>query len=311
MKRLPSHEQVRPVEFESLEARLLLNAAGLIQPDGPMPQTAQTDHTPAEQVDAAADVDGDGKLTLNDARTAGEPTSPTFNGRGIDLNEEEKVDALASADRCGYRPDSRDIDMLPIGKVLSSDDTAAVGASELSDPEWIPLYDGLNDEVRGVVLAYEPVWAVGTGKNATADEVESPGPRAVDLLSCGEPIAVVLNAAGPEDPAPGELPEGASRPIIEDILGSTEDFEASGAADAPVAPQERPMLEVVLGSTGDYQCASEGPDPILPRNCMCICHRNLIAQPMGLSPDTQPALGASGGASGMGGGIGKMLGQFA
>jgi len=54
--------------------------------------------------DMAAGADGDGKLGLNDVKTSatGEPTSLTFNGRGIDLNEDEKVDALASVHLDGF-----------------------------------------------------------------------------------------------------------------------------------------------------------------------------------------------------------------
>ncbi len=91
------------------------------------------------------------------------------------------------------------------------------------------------------------------------------------------------------------------------------------------------------------QYASEGPCPVLPQNCTRVCHRNVFAQVMGLSPKTRPALAAPGaetdgtismmigihnstsrpvgGAApvmggtsavmGTGGGIGKMLGQFA
>jgi triosephosphate isomerase len=29
------------------------------------------------------------------------------------------------------------------------------------------------DQIQNVVIAYEPVWAIGTGKNATAHQVES------------------------------------------------------------------------------------------------------------------------------------------
>jgi hypothetical protein len=101
MQRYRTHERTEPVTFEALEARLLLDATGLVQPDGPMPQTvAPGCGPPVEEAEAASDADGDGKLGLNDAKAtaAGEPTSLTFNGRGIDLNEDEKVDALASVD---------------------------------------------------------------------------------------------------------------------------------------------------------------------------------------------------------------------
>ena len=197
MKRLPAHEWTDPAEFEHLEARLLLDAAGFIQPDGPMPQTAPTGTTPAEQVPVAADRDGDGKLSLNDAKAsaAGEPTSLTFNGRGIDLNEDGMVDSLGAA--------------------------------------------------------------------PTADLT--------------------------------------SRPIIEDILGCTEDFEDEGPADMPFIPQERPILEVVLGSTGDYEYTGDGPQPVAPQADGCMCHRNLVAQAMGLDADgrLQPPAADAGGALSM------------
>ena len=98
MKRSPNHAEVEAVAFERLEARVLLDAAPIVQPDGPMPQMARDDCGPVAAVNAAADADGDGKLSLNDAKAAAEPTSLTFNGRGIDLNEDAKVDSLGSAD---------------------------------------------------------------------------------------------------------------------------------------------------------------------------------------------------------------------
>jgi len=101
MKRLPTNERFEVAEFEGLEPRLLLAAAPFIQPDGPMPQAAGPGCGPpvAQEETDAADADGDGKLGLADVPTHGapEPTSLTFNGRGIDLNDDGQVDALADS----------------------------------------------------------------------------------------------------------------------------------------------------------------------------------------------------------------------
>ena len=50
MERMPTNGKAEPVEFESLEARLLLAAAPLIQPDGPMPQAAEPGCGPSVEV---------------------------------------------------------------------------------------------------------------------------------------------------------------------------------------------------------------------------------------------------------------------
>jgi len=119
MKHLPTNERTEAVAFEGLEARLLLAAAPLIQPDGPMPQAAGPGCGPPveEATQAAADADGDGKLGLNDVKTsaAPEPTSLSFNGRGIDLNEDAKVDLLGSVE-----PDGIVIRMLGVHNDTSS-----------------------------------------------------------------------------------------------------------------------------------------------------------------------------------------------
>ena len=36
----------------------------------------------------------------------------------------------------------------------------------------IALRDITGEEMKGVVIAYEPVWAIGTGKTATADQAD-------------------------------------------------------------------------------------------------------------------------------------------
>jgi len=301
MKRLPSHEQVRPVEFESLEARLLLNAAGLIQPDGPMPQAAAPGcGPPVEETSEAADVDGDGKLSLNDVKTnaAGEPTSLTFNGRGIDLNEDAKVDSLASADGAEphgvHRPDSIDIDMLLIGKVLSNAGSApTAGEIEFQGSYVVDLLSTEVDELAGsadgqVTLAYEPVWFSGAqaylrgrvvdcldGQAMRDGVLTKYEQRQLATTIAYEPVWAIgtgpdfngrgidLNEDAMVDSLGGEpTADLASRPIIEDILGSTEDFEYEGPADMPVMPQERPILEIVLGSTGDYEYTSEDQAPV-------------------------------------------------
>ena len=62
--------------------------------------------------------------------------------------------------------------------------------------------DGLTDEqVRGVVLAYEPVWAIGTGEVATPDDAQE---------VCGELRARLAERFGPETAAGVRILYGGS-----------------------------------------------------------------------------------------------------
>ena len=46
------------------------------------------------------------------------------------------------------------------------------------------LYQISKKEIENVVIAYEPIWAIGTGKNATKDEVEAACKAIKQTLSC-------------------------------------------------------------------------------------------------------------------------------
>ena len=198
MKAQRSVRRAERAAFEILEPRLLLDGAlwpeigALGTPElgataaatEEIHVTVQSTGVPDEKdVDIDNDgADGDGKLGLNDVPTTGapEPTHLTLDGRGIDLNEDEKVDALGGASfRHGYlsvaaydfeAPGSEAgpgiaEDMAGPDGTLSlmigvnngkSDSVGYVGPdmykymeadaseSELNDPEWIPLYDSVS-----------------------------------------------------------------------------------------------------------------------------------------------------------------------
>jgi len=275
-----------------------------------------------------------------------------------------------------YRPESKDIDTLSHGdgdgKLGLNDVASGAGAAGDDEPvtpaEWPIVIDILGSTKDfemsgadgyaardGVITKYErrQMNAEGAGHRpfvvgyfedwhySAGQEPVLPG---ATMTAASGPTSPTLNGRGidlNEDAmvdSLGNAPTAdlTSRPIIEDILGSTEDFEDEGPADMPVTPQERPILEVVLGSTGDYEYSGEHQEPVLPqdRMCMCVCPRNLIAEVMGLSggaghckimavrvanPESSAAaggplgaiMGGIGGILGGGGGIGRMLGQFA
>jgi hypothetical protein len=189
MKRLPDggkDEWAKPVGFEILEARLLLDG-GAVAAEGEV-RDAVSDalgapevHAPAGGESAApqapvgpAGADDVWEPVCGvDGRTygsaaAGEPTSLTFNGRGIDLNEDAKVDALASAGGTEgdqlYKPEGRDIDLLLIGKVLSDGASAEGQAARDEGDEKITPYEQAQlapSDQMPVTLAYEPGWSFG------------------------------------------------------------------------------------------------------------------------------------------------------
>jgi hypothetical protein len=198
----------------------------------------------------AADADGDGKLGLNDVKTnaAGEPTSLTFNGRGIDLNEDAKVDLLASVE-----PDGIVFRMIGVDNNTEMDGADGLGGGislvngdfalearfardgKITPWERMQLFS----EEMPVTLAYEPVWFSGAQAFLRG--------RVVDLASWGADRTISaasydFAATGPTSTAdtagfvqvpyvqePNEKPATADeRPIIEEVLGSTGDFEADG-----------------------------------------------------------------------------------
>jgi hypothetical protein len=327
MKTRRSIERMGPAAFERLESRFLLDAAPLGEPevcDGKDEAAA----TPVV-VEAPADPCLSGPVCGVDGRTYGASDDPP--GAGHDTAD--LVEGL-------YRPESRDIDTLSQG---DGDGELKLGPSADEDeiiflkPEFNPYeqIDAEGDGHRPFVVGYFEDWHYSAGQEpvvaGTAMAAASGGATAT-LNGRG----IDLNEDAMVDSLGGEpTAELASRPIIEDILGSTEDFEDEGPADTPVVPQERPILEVVLGSTGDYEYSGEHEEPVVPqvRTCTCMCPRNLIAEVMGLSGGAghckimavrvaNPAQGfATGGPLGAvmggvgsilggGGGIGKMLGPF-
>ena len=72
---------------------------------------------------------------------------------------------LKAALAAGLRP------ILCVGELLSERDQG-VTAETVSAQTKIALLDVSADDVKKVIIAYEPVWAIGTGKTATADQAE-------------------------------------------------------------------------------------------------------------------------------------------
>ena len=155
----------------------------------------------------------DGKLRLDAVQVktaaAPEPTSLTFNGRGIDLNEDDKIDSLSSEPAIGG------------GISLINGEFDFAGQSAPGGGYWIVINrdTGVVDDAPAdgkitpqehtnlrTVIAYEPVWAIGTVST-----------------DCGPPVkgSGSTNNVSSPDVDPSELP------IVMDVLGSTKDFEMS------------------------------------------------------------------------------------
>ena len=162
----------------------------LLSADGCTPDTGPA-NPPAIELDAA-DADGDGRLGLADVKTssraAPQPTSLTFNGRGIDLNGG------------GY--------WIVINRDTGIIDSAAEGGD--------------------FTIAYEPVWAIGTGRAQCGPPVKADG-----AVSC---MIGIHNSTS--DSGSGAGIEPAELPIIMDVLGSTRDFQLDGGRADPVGQSE-------------------------------------------------------------------------
>ena len=72
---------------------------------------------------------------------------------------------LKAALAAGLRP------ILCVGELLSERDQS-VTAETVSAQTKIALLDVSADDVKKVIIAYEPVWAIGTGRTATSDQAD-------------------------------------------------------------------------------------------------------------------------------------------
>ena len=72
---------------------------------------------------------------------------------------------LKAALAAGLRP------ILCVGELLSERDQG-VTAETVSAQTKIALLDVSADDVKKVIIAYEPVWAIGTGRTATSDQAD-------------------------------------------------------------------------------------------------------------------------------------------
>lgn len=177
---------------------------------------------------SAADADGDGKLGLNDAQAAAEPTSLTFNGRGIDLNEDEMVGA-----------DGIVVRMVGVDQYVATAEADGLGGG-------ISLVNGEFDYAVGVTgdgkitpwercqlpttLAYEPVWAIGT--DGTISYMIGIHDSGYDC-GAGRCKIMAVRVANPEGSAPSGGPLGAVMGGIGGILGGAQPggIEPQGLSD--------------------------------------------------------------------------------
>jgi triosephosphate isomerase len=76
--------------------------------------------------------------------------------------------------------------ILCVGELLSEREDG-ITAETVSLQTKIALKDVSKDDLKNVIIAYEPVWAIGTGKTATADQADE---------VCGIIRAVIANLYG-------------------------------------------------------------------------------------------------------------------
>ena len=120
------------------------------------------------------------------------------------------------------------------------------------------------DELKNVVIAYEPIWAIGTGKTATADQAEE---------VCAAIRKVVGELYG-EDAAKGLTVQygGSMNPKnAEELLGK-ERVSTSYAW--------KTMLDKGIHVSGSSDAPVESFDPILAIHC-AVTSQNLDGQPAG------------------------------
>jgi triosephosphate isomerase len=82
------------------------------------------------------------------------------------------------------------------------------------------LADISTDQMEEVVIAYEPVWAIGTGKTATADQAQEVHKYIRDLLrqSHGEEVAVSVRIQYGGSVKPENIKELISKPDVDGAL---------------------------------------------------------------------------------------------
>ena len=268
MNRQRLNEGAEGSEFEVLEARLLLDASALIQPDGPMPQMAGTDYTPAQEAEPFDGyAKGDGSTTAHLEDTDG---TDTLDLRGPANGPES--DEL-------YRPESKDIDTL----------SPAVGDEmPFKGPYVVDLLStevdvlGRNAARDGVITRFERRALASSAAPASADEPAGLSGaqaflrgRVVDVTGSNAygywTVTVVdsVRPAGEQDVVlfilfSGGSPDGS----VSTVIGGRE---------------HRPFI---VGYFEDWHY-SAAQEPVLPRESTCVCPYNLVAEVVGLSPGAE------------------------
>jgi triosephosphate isomerase len=88
------------------------------------------------------------------------------------------------------------------------------------------------EEARGVVVAYEPVWAIGTGKTATPDQAQEvhAAIRGVLTEMLGEPVAAAMVLQYGGSVKPGNAADLLGRPDIDGALVGGASLDADSFA---------------------------------------------------------------------------------
>jgi hypothetical protein len=210
-----------------------------IQPDGPMPQTARPGCGPPVKGESeAADADGDGKLGLNDVKTsaAGEPTSLTFNGRGIDLNEDEKVDVLAGNTNAQAARDGKitPSERRQLATIIAYEPVWAIGAAPWIGGSILSAHAADASEASaGPLDADGNIHLLGADRTISAASYDFGADRTISAASYGFGEADTETDGSVQVPfvqEPGEKAPWSTElkkvetPIVMDILGSTKNF---------------------------------------------------------------------------------------
>lgn len=120
--------------------------------------------------------------------------------------------------------------LVPIVCVGETDEQRENGEAEsvVETQVKAALKDLTNEQVKGVIIAYEPIWAIGTGKTATAEDANA---------MCASIRKVVNEFAGSEPAEAIRIQYGGSvKPANVDELMSQSDIDGALVGGASLQP---------------------------------------------------------------------------